>query len=593
MLVGLVAPHRRAFAGLGLLMALSAALPIAASFAMARFVDRVIAQAPVSELVTVALTFAGLGLASSLLIVVVTWRSALLAWRLTNGLRHELASLVLNADLSFHRDRTPGELLTRCDGDVTALTSFLSAVVARIAGISMLAIASLVVMALVEPWLAVPMAVGFAALAWRGWSTRDTTTAAVTRERTIDSEMNSIIEQYVSGAEDVASLGAGAHGLRRFGDAARRLVDAMSLRTRAEMKVNSGLRAVILLTQIAVLGAGLLLFRRGGLGIGDVVLGYRLVDVVRSPVEHLTWRLMEAQGVSGAAQRVTELLEEGRRVDLGERPLPAGPLALEFSNAGLVYDDASQGEAALQHLNLRVEAGRVVGLLGRSGSGKTSAIRLALRLVNTTSGSVTLGGVDVGRVLEADFRRRVSAIPQDVQLFPGTVRENVTMFDSDLFDSDLFDRESQHTDERIVDALVSAGLGPWLADLPSGLDTMLSPDNRAEQDDRAGLSAGEAQLLAIARALLHHPDVVVLDEATARVDPVTQAAISVAVARLLDGRTGVIIAHRLETLSICDDIAVLADGELVEFGARVDLLTDPGSRYAQLLAMGAEAEELA
>lgn len=582
MLIGLVAPHRRAFAGLGLLMAFAAALPIAASFAMARFVDRVIAQAPVSELVTLALVFAGLGLASSLLVIVVTWRSALLAWRLTNGLRHELASLVLNADLSFHRDRTPGELLTRCDGDVTALTSFLSAVVARVVGISMLAIASLVVMAVVEPWLAVPMALGFVVLGWRGWSTRDTTTVAVTRERTIDSEMNSIIEQYVSGAEDVASLGAGAHGLRRFSDAARRLVDAASLRTRAEMKVNSGLRAVILMTQIAVLGAGLLLFRRGGLGIGEVVLGYRLVEVVRSPVEHLTWRLMEAQGVSGAAQRVTELLEEGRRVDLGERALPAGPLALEFAAAGLVYDDASRGEAALRQLDLRVEAGRVVGLLGRSGSGKTSAIRLALRLVNATSGSVTLGGVDVARVHEADFRRRVSAIPQDVQLFPGTVRENITMFDGE-----------SHTDDRITEALVSSGLGAWLADLPSGLDTMLSPDSRGEQDDRSGLSAGEAQLLAIARALLRSPDVVVLDEATARVDPVTQAAISAAVARLLGGRTGVVIAHRLETLSVCDDIAVLADGELVEFGPRNDLLADPASRYAQLLAMGAEAEELA
>lgn len=582
MLIGLVAPHRHAFAGLGLLMAFAAALPIAASFAMARFVDRVIAQAPVSELVTLALVFAGLGLASSLLVIVVTWRSALLAWRLTNGLRHELASLVLNADLSFHRDRTPGELLTRCDGDVTALTSFLSAVVARVVGISMLAIASLVVMAVVEPWLAVPMALGFVVLGWRGWSTRDTTTVAVTRERTIDSEMNSIIEQYVSGAEDVASLGAGAHGLRRFSDAARRLVDAASLRTRAEMKVNSGLRAVILMTQIAVLGAGLLLFRRGGLGIGEVVLGYRLVEVVRSPVEHLTWRLMEAQGVSGAAQRVTELLEEGRRVDLGERALPAGPLALEFAAAGLVYDDASRGEAALRQLDLRVEAGRVVGLLGRSGSGKTSAIRLALRLVNATSGSVTLGGVDVARVHEADFRRRVSAIPQDVQLFPGTVRENITMFDGE-----------SHTDDRITDALVSSGLGAWLADLPSGLDTMLSPDSRGEQDDRSGLSAGEAQLLAIARALLRSPDVVVLDEATARVDPVTQAAISAAVARLLGGRTGVVIAHRLETLSVCDDIAVLADGELVEFGPRIDLLADPASRYAQLLAMGAEAEELA
>lgn len=576
----LVAPHRRAFGGLGLLMAVATALPIAASFAMARFVDRVIAGAPVRELVTLALLFACLGFLSSVLVIVVTWRSALLSWRLTNGLRHELAGLVLNADLSFHRDRTPGELLTRCDSDVTSLTSFLAAVVARIIGISMLAVACLVVVALVEPWLGLPMTVGFGFLAWRGWRTRDNTTGPVTAERTIDAEMNGIIEQYVSGSEDIASLGAGAHGLRRFGDSARRLVDAMSLRTRAEMRVNSELRVIILLTQIGVLAAGVVVFRQGSIGIGGIVLGYRLVEVVRSPVEHLTWRLMEAQGVSGAARRVAELLEEGRRIDLGGRALPAGPLDLRFASVGLVYDDASVGEAALRDLDLYIAPGRVVGLVGRSGSGKTSAVRLALRLVGATSGTVTLGGTDVTSVDEDHFRLRVSAIPQEVQIFPGTVRDNVTMF-------------GDAEDHRVVESLASAGLGPWLADLPAGLDTTLSSDGRGESDGLAGLSAGEAQLLAIARALLRSPDVVVLDEATARVDPQTQAAISAAVARLVEGRTAVVIAHRLETLDICDDIAVLADGRLVEFGSRVDLADDRTSRYARLRAMGADAEELA
>ncbi len=582
-LVSLIAPHRRAFVGHGLLMAVATALPIAASFLMATFVGRVIAGAPVSELVVLALSFAGLGLVSSVLVVIVTWQSAVLAWRLTNGLRHELAGLVLNADLSFHRDRTPGELLTRCDGDVTALTSFLAAVVARIAGIVMLAIACIVVVAFAEPVLAWPMVAGFLLLGWQGWRTRDVTTTPVTIERTIDAEMNSIIEQYVAGAEDVASLGAAAHGLGRFGDAARRLVDAMSARTRVEMRVNGSLRAVILLTQMAVLAVGVLAYRRNSIDIAGIVLGYRLVDIVRTPVERLTWRLMEAQGVSGAARRVAELLEEGRRIDLGTRTLPPGPLDLEFRGVSLVYDDASSGEAALHHLDLHLDAGRVLGLVGRSGSGKTSAVRLALRLVNATTGTVCIGGVDVALVEEQHFRRRVSAIPQDVQLFPGTVRENVSMFD---------DGPCGATDVEILEALTAAGLGPWLADLPAGLETQLSSDGRGEDIDKGGLSAGEAQLLAIARALLRSPDVVVLDEATARVDPDTQAAISAAVARLVQGRTAVVIAHRLETLDICDDIAVLADGELVEFGSRRWLARQPSSRYAHLRSMGSEAEEL-
>ncbi len=121
----------------------------------------------------------------------------------------------------------------------------------------------------------------------------------------------------------------------------------------------------------------------------------------------------------------------------------------------------------------------------------------------------------------------------------------------------------------------------------------MTSDGRSEDDTEAGLSAGEAQLLAIARALLRRPDLVVLDEATSRVDPATQSAISEALAHLVAGRTGMIIAHRLETLDVCDDIAVLADGELVEFGSRESLAADPNSHYARLRAVGADAEELA
>jgi ABC-type multidrug transport system fused ATPase/permease subunit len=283
--------------------------------------------------------------------------------------------------------------------------------------------------------------------------------------------------------------------------------------------------------------------------------------------------------VSGAARRIVDLVEERRRVVAGTGVLPAGPLDLHFDSVGLVYDDALDGETALDRLEMRIPAGRVVGLVGRSGSGKTTIARLVLRLVAPTSGRLLIGGADVSGLDDTVFRERVGAIPQDVQMFPGSVRDNVTMF-------------AEVGDAEVVAALQGAGLGEWFADLPSGLDTRLAADGRSEDEARAGLSAGEAQLLAIARALLRRPDVVVLDEATSRVDPVTQAAISEALARLVAGRTGVIIAHRLETLDVCDDIAVLADGALVEFGARTALAADPSSRYARLRAVGADAEEL-
>jgi ATP-binding cassette, subfamily B, bacterial len=144
----------------------------------------------------------------------------------------------------------------------------------------------------------------------------------------------------------------------------------------------------------------------------------------------------------------------------------------------------------------------------------------------------------------------------------------------------------------VVAALHAVGLGDWLDALPDGLDTRVAADARDDGGTRTGLSSGQAQLLALSRALLRNPSVVVLDEATSRIDPATQDAISSAMQRLVSGRTALVIAHRLETLAICDDIAVLADGRLVEHGPREQLAADPLSHYARLLAAGQDAEEL-
>src|SRR5690606_35636242 len=201
--------------------------------------------------------------------------------------------------------------------------------------------------------------------------------------------------------------------------------------------------------------------------------------------------------------------------------------------------------------------------------GKTTLTRLLLRLYDPTAGAVRLGGVDLRCVSNADLRARVAIVTQEIQLFSATVRDNLTFFDPSIPDAQL------------MDALDALDMGDWVRALPDGLDTVLAAGG-------AGLSAGQAQLLAFARAFLRDPGLIILDEASSRLDPATERQLERALTRLLHGRTAIIIAHRLRTLERVDQIMILENGMVLERGPRAELVRDPDSRYAQLLQVGME-----
>jgi ABC-type multidrug transport system fused ATPase/permease subunit len=192
---------------------------------------------------------------------------------------------------------------------------------------------------------------------------------------------------------------------------------------------------------------------------------------------------------------------------------------------------------------------------------------LLFRLHDVTGGAVRLGGVDIRDTTLTHLRGRVALVTQDVQLFAGTLRDNVTLYDPSVSDDEL---------RRVFTSLDLEG---WLAELPGGLDTVLGPTAR-------GLSAGEAQLVALARVFLEDPGLVVLDEASSRLDPHTEQLLEHAITRLLDGRTGIVIAHRLATIERAGSIAILEDGRVVEAGRRDVLAGDPDSRLAHLMRAG-------
>jgi ATP-binding cassette subfamily B protein len=243
--------------------------------------------------------------------------------------------------------------------------------------------------------------------------------------------------------------------------------------------------------------------------------------------------------------------------------MPGGALSLELDHVSFAYD----AEPVLSDVSLRLEPGQVLGLLGRTGSGKTTISRLLLRLHDVSEGAVRLGGVDVRRAGLDDLRGRVALVTQEVQLFAGTLRDNVTLYDPDVGDA------------RLVEVFEALALGPWLDELPDGLDTLVGAGAR-------GLSAGESQLVALARVFLKDPGLVVLDEASSRLDPHTEQLLEHAVTKLLAGRTGIVIAHRLATVDRADLVVVLDRGRVAELGRREDLAADPDSRLAALLRSG-------
>ncbi|MBO0780612.1 MAG: ABC transporter ATP-binding protein, partial [Ktedonobacteraceae bacterium] len=303
-------------------------------------------------------------------------------------------------------------------------------------------------------------------------------------------------------------------------------------------------------------------YHTGSMTLGLAFLVYYYTQLIVQPIDALAEQLDDFQKASAGFARVTDLFQVTSQLTDGPGAIfPEQALSIEFEHVSFGYGEE---DMVIKDLTFKIEPGGVLGLLGRTGSGKTTVTRLLLRLYDPASGAIRLGGHDLRTARLEDLRDMVGMVTQNVQLFQASIRDNLTLFDSTI------------SDERIMEALNTLGLLPWLKRLPDGLDTMLAAGG-------GGLSAGEAQLLAFARVFLKNPRLVILDEASSRLDPVTENLLEQAVDRLLKGRTGIIIAHRLSTVKRADTVMILDDGQIREYGPREQLVGDSSSRFSQLL----------
>jgi ABC-type multidrug transport system fused ATPase/permease subunit len=551
-------------AGLGVLLVASSAAPLAGPQLLRAFIDEAAAGRPLSLLVLIAGGFVVVSCLREVIGVAVAHVSTDLAWVATNDLRHRVASHVIGLDLSFHERHSPGQLIERTDGDITALASFVSSFLVQAVG-GALTLLGVLIAVFVEDWRLGLGLTAFAVVAGAAIARLRSSTVPTAMQRRIAlAALLGEVEERLGGAEDLRANAGGAFAVRQFQRTLRHLVGA-SRRASLASRTNWVLTlAVFAAGGVLSLALGTALFQAGAITLGTVYLLFRYTDMVREPLERIFEQLPKVQEAVAGFARVGQLLAERPAVrGDGRSTLPAGPLSVELHDVGFAYRN---GEPVLDGLSLTVEPGSVLGVVGRTGSGKTTFARLLTRLLDPSEGTVRIAGADARDVSIAELRRRASLVTQDVQLFAASVRDNITLFGA-----------CEAADDEIVDLLDDLGLGHWYRALPSGLDTLLGPGG-------AGVSAGEAQLIAFARVFLRDPGLVILDEATSRLDPGSEARIERAVDRLLGGRTAILIAHRLGTLERADRILVLERGRIVEHGTRRVLARDPASRFAGLLA---------
>ncbi|CAG7605983.1 ABC transporter ATP-binding protein [Rhodococcus opacus] len=575
-------PHRRSLGWYLLLSVVTAALAVATPVLAGRVVNAIVGGDAVSVVVRLAALIAVIAVLESALALWTRWLSASIGENLILDLRTAVFDHVQRMPIAFFTRTRTGALVSRLNNDVIgaqrAFSDTLSGVVSNLVtlGITLIVMIGISWQITLCALLLLPIFV----LPARKMGAR---LAQLNREAANHNSVMStqMTERFSApGATLVKLFGRPSEESAEFAVRARRV---RNIGVRTAMLQSVFVTALTLVSALAlalVYGLGGFYALRGQLDAGAVVAMAMLLTRLYSPLTALASARMDVMSALVSFERVFEVLD--LKPLIAEKPdavaVPEGPVSVEFDSVEFAYPSADKvslasleevatldtrgGVDVLHQLSFRAEPGQMVALVGSSGAGKSTIAQLVPRLYDTDAGSVKLGGVDVRDLTADSVRATVGMVTQDGHLFHDTVRANLLL------------ARPGATPAELAEVLERARLTDLVAALPDGLDTVVG-----ERGYR--LSGGERQRLTIARLLLAHPRVVILDEATAHLDSTSEAAVQEALGEALAGRTAVVIAHRLSTVRAADLILVVEAGRIVERGTHSELLA-AGGRYEEL-----------
>jgi len=549
-LLGFLRPYRRGVAASLVLAAAAMGTGVAIPFLIGHTVDDI--DKGGDSLTTLAIVLVAAGVLRLAFSVV----RRLVAGRVSLGVEFNLRNLMYShlqsLELAFFDSQQTGQLMSRSTVDLSAVRFFLGYGLIFMVQSALTILIAAGVMLVVNPVLA---AIALAPMPFVIWvafryGRRNRPASQEVQQRI--AELTAEAEENVSGVRVVKAFAQEERQLRRFDHAVRRVFDQSMVSTRLRAFYNPFIGFLPQLGLAAVLLLGGRQAIEGTITVGEFVAFYGYVVMLAGPMRMLGVSLGMAQRAVASGARVFEILDRKPEMTSpdGAPALPEGGGRVELRNVTFAYDGA---EPVLRAVDLDVEAGRTVAILGATGSGKTTLVNLIPRLYDVTAGALLVDGAHVREVDIASLRREIALVSDDAFLFSATLRENIAY------------AKSEASDEEVRDAGRRAGLDEFVDELDEGYETLVGERGLT-------LSGGQRQRVAIARALLAKPRILILDDATSSVDATTESRIKDALREVMDGRTTFVIAHRLSTIALADEIVVLDDGRVAARGNHEQLL---------------------
>ncbi|WP_138494651.1 ABC transporter ATP-binding protein [Paenibacillus pinistramenti] len=553
-----------------LMVVFSSALSLLGPYLIGRAIDRYLEGGNDGQWVQFLL---GLGLVY-LLYSLTSWLQNIwmieIAQETVFRMRYDLFSHLHRLPIPFFGKRQQGEIMSRLTNDVDNVSSTLNSSAIQLFSSVLILAGTLSVMLFLSPLLTLLtfIVVPLMLLGMR-WITRRTGPLYKERQRNLG-ELNGYIEETLSGQRIVKAFSQEEKVIRGFRERNEAIRDSGFWAQTISGFIPKLMNGLNNLSFAIVAGIGGILAIRGSITVGVIIVFVEYARQFTRPLNDLANQWNTLLSAIAGAERVFEVIDEEAesKDESAAQPVAEVKGAVSFANVDFAYEEDGD---TLSDITFDVKPGEMIALVGPTGAGKTTLIQLLSRFYDPTSGVITLDGRDIRSIKRESLRSHMAFVLQDSFLFQGTIRENIRFGRLDA------------TDEEVEEAARLANAHGFITRLPGGYDKMLDVGG-------GGISQGQKQLLAIARAILSNPALLVLDEATSSIDTVTELKIQEGLQRLMQGRTSFVIAHRLNTIRQADSILVLKEGRLIEQGSH-EVLLAKGGFYSSLYYGRTDAEE--